>query len=70
MLCECFRYENLNRVVVLLVISIWEGLRLDSLDPYMFADQLTTPVVSNLHDYSSGVHGVGWLWTVKSGRGI
>jgi len=69
-LCECFRYENLNRVVVLLVISIWEGLRLDSLDPYMFTDQLTTPVVSNLHDYSSGVHGVGWLWTVKSGRGI
>ena len=70
MLRECFRYENLNRVVVLLVISIWEDLRLDSLDPYMFTDQLTTPVVRNLHGYSNAVHGAGWLWTVKSGRGI
>lgn len=61
--------RTLIGLVVLLVVSIWEGLRLDSLDSYMFTDQLTTPVVRNLHGYSSGVRGVGWLWTVGLGRG-
>ena len=61
--------RTLIGLVVLLVVSIWEGFRLDSLDLYMFTDQLNTPVVRNLYGYSSGVHGAGWLWIVESGRG-
>ena len=40
-----------------------------SLDPYVFTDQLATPVVRNLHGDSSGVRGAAWLWPVEPGRG-
>jgi fructokinase len=36
-----------------------------ALEPYVFSDVVTTPIVKNRHGDSSGVRGAAWLWPVE-----
>jgi len=37
------------------------------LAPYVFTDECTTPVRSNVHGDASGVRGAAWLWPAQEG---
>ena len=39
-----------------------------ALTPWVFTDEVTTPVVKNVHGDSSGVRGAAWLWKEDPGR--